>query len=475
MARNTSENERLPSWELRLTIWQKQLRLDMKARNVITNLDDSITQFHDAISVVNGIPSDSKTFSNWIQKKNYPQGSNLENLLDASEFSGRWLITKQLNEPLHRFLNSLDYCLCALNPEKNPSLFKKSERNAFADQCLTEIAMRWRIPFVSNEEEFDSSKYHQVQDVSLSMLKTHGISAIPFYLCSLATIKAVSDEDLYSWYMDLLCSTLIVIAAHHNNGIDYSNPSSLLEKYLGTNPNLLASVGEFLLWSDATPMYSFLEASEDDFNEISDCTQLLECILIGNLTFRNKLRELGIELKDLTVLIRSELSKNGASENNLLGRCVKNKISIRSSHSQPFTWNCDDKIVYHLCSDEPTRVSKEIWTREGYKFSRLLPCKSPIKSNDNHYSWGYGGRGVYNLSYTLLYDLFNHKKSVNVHTPKESQIGLLVYKLLSRIDMFCSYSISAEQIIYALNEPIFFQPKQIDEVVVGKFISAITS
>jgi hypothetical protein len=105
----------------------------------------------------------------------------------------------------------------------------------------------------------------------------------------------------------------------------------------------------------------------------------------------------------------------------------------------------------------------------------LLPCKSPIKSNDNHYSWGYGGRGVYNMSYTLLYDLFNHKKSVNVHTPNESQIELLVYKLLSRIDMFCSYSISAEQIIYALNEPVFLHPKQIDEGVVGKFISAITS
>ena len=473
MARKSKEFERLPSWELRLTIWIEKLKLDMYDRGVVDNLDSTITQFHNDISGVVGIPDDAKTFSNWINKEHYPTENNIDDLLRASSFSGKWLKTDKCSERLHCFLNALDYYLCSVIPEIQPALFKRDEQDSFAEQCLNDIGKNWRIPF-SVEEQGQS----RVQDVSLSMLQTHGSSAIPFYLCSLASNGDISDDEYFNWYIDLLCSTLVISANYYreNIKIDFGYQERFTNKieHLGTNPNLLASIGEFLLWPDLMPMLLFKNASYDDFNEIRDSAKLLECILLGNIGLREKLNDVNVRYSEITELVISKLSTSDKSHKMFIPRVPIDKINSIRPFPEPLGWKNVDMIVYHLYPAEPTRVEKKTITRSGHMISELLSCRCPDKANDNHYSWGYGGTGVYNMAYTLLYDLFNHEKfEIDKYIPNRSQMELLVYKLLSRIYLCFQYSISAEQIIDTLKEPILAEPRELELEIVLEFSTCV--
>lgn len=478
MARNSKKVERLPSWKLRLTIWHELLKIDMQSKGYVKQDGSNIARFHDDLSTVTGIPDDLKTFSNWVNKLHYPTAGNLDGLFKASPTSAKWLIADTCSEPLHGFFNALDYFLCAFNPEVQPALFKKEDQDVFADRYLIDVGEDWCIPFVYRSDTQEAWENAPVQDVSLSMLQTHGTSAIPLYLCSLASHGLVPKERVYDWYIALLSSTLIIIGLHHRNGIDFDQPKSLYgnEKYIGTNPNLLATIGAFLLWHDSTPIYEFLEASKNDFNEIADCIKLLECLLAGNVSLRDHLDKLKIEYSEINSLLVSELSINEGAKIELLPRVNKNKISSIHPFYGPFEWESEDLIIYHLCSDEPVRVHKETIAPNGNKSMVLLPSRRPVRANDSHYSWGYGGTGVYNMAYTLLYDLFNHRRSkLNIRIPTYPQMELFVFKLLSRLDMFCQYSISSEQIIYCLNHPIQMLPREVNDEVLDRYVSALST
>jgi hypothetical protein len=183
--------------------------------------------------------------------------------------------------------------------------------------------------------------------------------------------------------------------------------------------------------------------------------------LLGNIGLRGKLNDVDIRYSEITELVISKLSTGEKSHKMFIPRVHKDKISSVRSFFEPFDWKSDQMIVYHLYPEEPTRVEKKTITRSGHMISELLSCRCPDKANDNHYSWGYGGRGVYNMAYTLLYDLFNHEKyEIDKYIPNRSQMELLVYKLLSRIYLCFQYSISAEQIIDALKEPILVEPRE---------------
>lgn len=475
--RKSNKIARLPTWELRLDVWFNQLKSDMHRKGVIDNIDISKTKLHDSMLGIEGIPDDPKTFTNWVDKSHYPEGvedGNLKKLSSASPTSAQWLIPN-ITSPLQTFFLALDYYFCSVNSSIQPTLFKTSKQQGLAKQTLNIIAETWNIPFATSKEDslFDQ---HLILDASLSMLKTHGYSAVPFYLSSLASNAHIPEDEVCDWYLDLLTSTLIVAANYHREKIElsyplspFSAPERFIDKsnFLGTSPNLLKIIGEFLFFEDSMPMLNFLNARHQDIDEINDSTKLLEGILMGSVELKKQLKNIGIEYSQITTLMQSQLKTTENSYKNFIQRSNKDSInSIRDFQSSRAPENIEP-IIYHLYPEDPIRVEKETASNK-----EIIACRYPNKANDSHYSWGYGGTGVSQMAYTLLYDLFNHRAlSREEVIPNHSEVELVMFKLLSRIHNCFRYSISSSQIIKALQTEIKKEPNQIDNDIVLKFCS----
>jgi hypothetical protein len=475
MARKKKEFEWLPTSKIRLDIWFKQLKLDLCEQGYISNLNTSLYQICKSTPGLDYLPEEGKTLENWVRKEHYPTGNNLDRLIDVSNFSGKWLVTERVEDGLHRFLNALDYYLCSIRPEIQPRLFKKDEQQQFAEVCLGDIANIWKIPFVSENEEV-----YRVQDVSISMLKTHDSSSIPLYLSSIASNRKVTGDESLAWYLDLLSATLVVSANYYRENIviDFGYQTQYTEKalFLGTCPNLLSAIGKFFVILDHSVVTSFKLAAYQGFDEISDSTQLLEEILKGNIKLRKKLSEMGTSFEQIKDLIVDVQIQAGLGSVELLPELQKNKISKQREFFEYEPINHNDEIIYDLYpeGDEPTRLIKTV-IRNGRRMKpEFIACRHPDRANDNHYSWGYAGTGVQFMAYTILYDFCNHKRFKYEKAPPSNwQQGLLLYKLLSRLYLGFKYSISSTQIMSALNTPVIEEPRDINPEVDRNYFDCI--
>lgn len=458
MAKDTGTvSRKLPTWKLRLTLWYQALKLDMRGRNITGKKSDNKEFFYNSIFSVDGIPEDKDTFDNWVNKRNYPTSVNLLRLERASPLSVIWLKTEQSQDSVHSFCNSLDYYLCSVNSGIKPTLFKLDEQEKFAHKCLTEIAERWKIPFLSEAGKKSWERVGGVQDISLSMLNTHGRSAIPFYLCSLAANGLIFDENILDWYLDLLCSTLIFSAKlwrilpntpHFFHVNDYRKSFVHTEELIGTNPNLLRLIGNFLCLPEGIALGVYSTSHDLMISEVEDRAKLLEILLEGNIRLRKQLNELGVTYNEV---------KNLFSQKQFCPEIEFESIGYPETFSKLTSYQVKSLILYHLYPGESNRLEREIYTEHRNGARTIISCRDETRANDSHYSWGYAGTSVYNMAYTLLYDLFNYGKpriKIQEYKPDTDHVQLVVYKLLSRVHPCCSYTISSEQLIQALKAPV---------------------
>jgi len=480
MGRKSKLFKNLPTWKIRLTIWFEQLKKDLTSRGVLENSPKiGLTAiFHAAYDDGRFIPSVQNTFENWPRKRNYPQKENLTGLLLLSVGSGSWLqpvvdfcveeellnckgkqksdsnargaILKTLDEqavfnidtekvifkifPEQALLNSIDYYICSLDERITPSLFSHDEQNKFASCYLIHILNKWEQKNVS-------------YDIGYSLLKTHERSAVPLYLCSLASNSVLIEGEVYSWYLDLLCSVLIVVAEFQLEKIDSKEAVENHEKYsLGTQSNLLSALIKFLLNNDSLPLLSFLTARHDCFNEISDPTSLIEHIMLGDTQLRAKLCLLGSDYSELTSLLSFKTSEFIEKGGKLLPLQKRTVINLPTSNVASHTNIAGGKVIYHLRFGQPIIVIRD---------DVLVGCKAPDKTEDSQYSYSYGGESVYKMAYTLLFDLFNiDNYSVIKVEPIREQVELVVFKLLSRLNEGYDYEISSDQLLHAISYPV---------------------
>lgn len=461
MASQRRSVQYLPSWKLRQSIWVEKLapKLEGKAFKVERS-EDSFYEGIESLYKGGGVEfPDIKTISNWFKLKNYPRGEELDNLCKVSLLSRKWLKTDQWehslsdspHESLHDLCNAIDYFICSVQPNIQPTLFKKNEQDTFSKRCLTKIGNHWNISSVNEDHGFSLRK--TVQDVSLSKLKTHGSSAIPFYLSCVAVNEDISENECLDWYIDLLCSTLIISANLYRQNISFDFLDPDMPEYFGTCPNLLSAIGMFLLQPSSKAEGLFKDAeSYGYFDEVQDCEILLKSIISGNMRLQEKFDNLGVSYGQvistfhnygITTIFLPEVRKDLININ-------KNLLFI-----EPKNLENSDFVVFNLfpkTSTNAIRIDKIV--------NNLPPsavfCK--LKGDEpDRVSWGYGGHGVRNLAHTILYELFNNKRQkhgFDEYTPEESQIELVVYKLLSRLYSDFKYSLTSDQIIAALKEPL---------------------
>lgn len=453
MKENRKAVQYLPSWEIRHSIWLKNLMLELQDRGFSRDkMFDGVEKLH--MDAGHPVP-DAKTISNWIKKVNLPGGDKLGYLCNVSPSSKRWLKTDFDDEPLHYFLNALDYYICSIKPDIKPTLFNKDEQGNFSKLCLTKIADYWNISSVN--EDHGRSLRKKVQDVSLSKLKTHGYSAMPFYLSCIAVNEDVSESECFDWYLDLLCSTLIISGNLHRQNIDfemyyqYEDPD--MTEYMGTCPNLLSAIGMFLLKPASKAEDLFKDAQGyGNFDELLNSELLLKMIMSGNMKLQEKFYNLGASYEQVI----STFDSHGITTI-FLPEVRKDQINFNKylPFIEPRNLENNDLIIFNLdprTSDNPPRIEKVVKNLPPSSIFCKLKGKEP-----DQISWGYGGDGVRNLAYTLLYELFNNKKQkhgFDEYIPNQSQIELIVYKLLSRLHSGFEYSITSEQILNALREPL---------------------
>lgn len=446
----------LPTWEIRQAIWLKHLTLELSEKGYVgevteTGLCEGIETLHmDA-----GLTSpEVKTIKKWINKSNYPKGEKLDRLFKACPSAAKWLKTDYSDEPLHSLLNAIDYYCCSIQPNRHPTLFSTDEQKNFARNYLERVAARWQISSIIEGNECNLAS--KLQDISLSKLQTHGHSAIPLYLCCVAQQKTFLERDCLDWYLDLLCSTLIVTANlyRQNFGFGLTFPLDYSDKaeFMGTCPNLLNAIGRFLLLpeNDAVELYRD-DSTYGGFDEILNSKKLFECIVSANEELQREFSNLGISHQHVVDVF---------SSGNVLPEVFVPKVhkdDIRISYptaAEPVNYDADDLITFYLLpedSSNPRRIVKAVNGRSP----ELIACRAPNKKLDNHYSWGYGGTGVKNAAYTLIFEVLNHKRyGVEKQIPSGSQIDLLVYKILSRLYICFEYSLSSTQILEALKEPL---------------------
>lgn len=488
MGRKSKLFKNLPTWKIRLTIWYEQLKQDLISRGMLENSPKiGLTAiFNAAYDDGLFIPSVQNTFENWPRKRNYPQKENLTGLLLLSVRSASWLqpvvdfcveeellnrkgkqkadsnargaILKTLDEqavfnidaekvifklfPEQALLNSIDYYICSLDERITPSLFSHDEQNKFSSCYLVHILNKWEQKNVSH-------------DVAYSLLQTHERSAVPLYLCSLASNSVLSEDEVYSWYLDLLCSVLIVVAEFQLEKTDAKEAAESHKKYsLGTQSDLLSALIKFLLNNDSLPFLSFLTARHDCFNEISDPSSLIEHILLGDAQLRAKLCLLGSDYSEFTTLLSFKTSEFIEKGGKLLPLQKRTVINLPTSNVASHINIAGGKLIYHLRFGQPIIVIRD---------DVLVACKAPDKTEDSQYSYSYGGESVYKMAYTLLFDLFNiDNYSVIKVEPSREQAELVVFKLLARLNEGYDYEISSEQLLHAIHCPVVERGREIN-------------
>lgn len=461
----------LPSWRIRQSIWLEKLKLELEDKGyLVKRSEDSFSDGLESLYKDADVEApDIETFSNWFKLKIYPKGEKLDHLCKVSLLSRKWLktdaweqsLSDSMHESLHTLCNAIDYFICSAQPNIKPTLFNKNEQDSFSIRCLDKIAKNWNISSVN--EDHGGSLRKKVQDVSLSKLQTHGNSAIPFYLSCIAVNDDISEDECFDWYLDLLCSTLIISANLYRKNIcfdsfyQYEDPD--MAEYMGTCPNLLSAIGMFLL-KPASKAESLFKDAEGygNFDELLNSEFLLKMIMSGNKKLQEKIYNLGTNYEQvistfqsygITKIFLPELRKDQINFNKYL------------PFIEPRNLESNDLIIFNLAprtSDKPPRIEKIV---KNLPPSSIF-CRLKGKEADQ-ISWGYGGDGVKNLAYTLLYELFNNKKQkhgLGEYIPEQSQIELIVYKLLSRLHSGFEYSITSEQILDALKEPIVHREKK---------------
>lgn len=446
----------LPTWEIRQAIWLKHLTLELSEKGYVGELTETdLCEGIETLHMDAGLTSpEVKTIKKWLNKSNYPKGEKLDRLLKACPSAAKWLKTDYSDEPLHNLLNASDYYCCSIQPNRHPTLFSTDEQKNFARGYLERVAARWEISSIIEGNE--SNLTSKLQDISLSKLQTHGHSAIPLYLCCIAQQKTFLERDYLDWYLDLLCSTLIVTANlyRQNFGFGLTFPLDYSDKveFMGTCPNLLNAIGRFLLLpeNDAADLYQD-DSTHGGFDEILNSEKLFECIVSANEGLQRELSNLGINHQQVADVF---------SSGNVLPEIFVPKVhkdDIRISYptaAEPVNYDAGDLITFYLLpedSSNPRRIVKAVNGRSP----ELIACRAPNKKLDNHYSWGYGGTGVYHTAYTLIYELLNHKKyGSDKRKPTDSQMQLLVYKILSRFYLCFEYAVTSEQILQALKSPL---------------------
>jgi len=491
MSQERKSVQYLPSWRVRQSIWLEKLSLELEDKGYLVNRsEDSFSEGLESLyKDADAEAPDMETFSNWFKLKIYPKGTNLDNLCKVSILSRKWLktdaweqsLSDSMHESLHTLCNAIDYFICSVQPNIKPTLFKKDEQYSFSTRCLARIAGYWNISSIYDDE--GHSLRRKIQDVSLSKLKTHGYSAIPFYLCSVVADEDVSDSENFDWYIDLLSSTLIVYANLYRKNIEfdksYPEPYSDIPEYFGTCPNLLGTIAKFLFQSREEAINWFKdERIHCSFDEIKDGETLLKWIVSGDALLKKELEKLGSNYDEIKSIFHT---------NNILAKFLPEvlKLKINNSEYQSFkeTVNKEsyDSFVFYLTPKTSNSVTKVEKVVNGGEI-RLVSCQFPNDlgpeeiswkyatngiNTPDQYSWGYGGDGVRNLAYTLLFELFNSKNSrVERNIPKPFQMQRLVYNLLSRLYTCFSYSITSEQILDAIKEPIIYRERKSPKIFI---------
>ncbi|AFJ02567.1 hypothetical protein Q7C_1417 [Methylophaga frappieri] len=445
----------LPTWEIRQAIWLKHLTLELSEKGYVgevteTDLCEGIETLHMDAGLT---PPEVKTIKKWVNKSNYPKGEKLDRLLKACPSAAKWLKTDYSDEPLHSLLNAIDYYCCSIQPNRHPTLFSTDEQKNFARGYLERVAARWEISSIIEGNE--CNLVSKLQDISLSKLQTHGHSAIPLYLCCVAQQKTFLERDCLDWYIDLLCSTLIVTANlyRQNFGFGLTFPLDYSDKaeYMGTCPNLLNAIGRFLLLpeNDAVELYRD-DSTHGGFDEILNSEKLLQAILSGNKQLNEPLESLTVDSEQINATFRV----SGASEEVFVPKVHKDHIRMKNSLSEPISFESRDLLTFRLLPEESSNPRRIVKIINGGS-PELIACRAPKKRLDNHYSWGYGGTGVKNAAYTLIFEVLNHRRyGVEKQIPSDSQMDLLVYKILSRLYSCFEYSLSSIQVLEALKEPL---------------------
>lgn len=424
----------LPTWQVRLSIWLEKLTRELDDKGYpVKRSEDSFSEGLESLYADAGVEApDIKTISNWCKLKNYPKGVKLDDLCMVSHLSRKWLKTDEWehsfsnspDEPLHDLCNAIDYFICSVQPNIKPTLFNNYEQDSFSRRYLDKIAKYWNISSIHEDNGY--SLRRKIQDVSLSKLKTHGYSAIPFYLCSVVADDDITDSGLYAWYVELLCSTLIVSGNFYRKNIvfdkSFPQPYSDMPEYFGTCPNLLNVIAAFLFQSreEATIWFKD-ERIHSSFDEVKDDETLLKWIISGNNLLQKELEKSGSNYADIISIFHTN---NIAT--NFFPAVLKPQIYIFEDHHhfiEPVCNESYDSIIFYLSPKTPTSATKVEKVVNGGEV-RLVACQfrndlglqqSPWKYaangnyNPDQYSWGYGGDGVRNLAYTLLYELFNSK------------------------------------------------------------------
>ncbi|WP_417510860.1 DUF6166 domain-containing protein [Methylophaga sp.] len=485
--RPPKEATRLPTWEIRLEAWTSALKQEFCSSQGLSDLEAvaDIELFNFIYARVDDGLSDSSTFNRWINKKSDPPRKKRLQLSYAEPFSGQFLVPDHSFIGIPALLTALDCYLCARSAELRPSLLAPDDQERLTERCLSEIAKKWQIPFVY-EGEKTWQKDFAVNDISLSLLCTHSVSAIPMFLCSSVTDKILRDESaLCDWYLDIMISTLFVSARLHQNIFDdphrdlteaeYRRFHSEYKNLVGTPSNLLRFLG--LLISAEFPIGSgamALACVSNDIVEVEEPEKLLIAVLGGYEKLSNEFEKLGFSWGDLAKVVAKTLKLADPIMNVFLPLVHIEPISVQHyRYYEKTKINLNTLVLYHLDTEDGISLKRQLIHDSGYVSNKTSLSQKlglwgdPSKilcdpHNDSEFAWGYGGRGPYQLAYTMLKDLF---KTAGVSEEVEFyHCEIVVYRLLSRFPGNVSYTVSSRQLLHVLGKPLVSEKDRMQSI-----------
>ena len=281
---------------------------------------------------------------------------------------------------------------------------------------------------------------------SASLIRTHGFSALPYYLLSCADRKKFeSNSELKQWAYDLVVSSLLLCSLAD---LKYSMPNEMFGResirpeinLLGTLPsNVRTIINLFIYPFQKTLIWDY----EDGLvHGIVDVSKVSELILRGYALVYEDLSEFGVNKADIQNYLRisdyggqygkSHLSQTLPGIRQMISSYKERKKNHTLRRTKP------DSTKYLLTNR--FGIATLYRARTSVTLLAVSDSEYMKPADSGHYSWGYYGTGCINLARTILEDYFTHE-DVN----RDHEL-VFIYNIISVLSVDDEYSISGYQI-----------------------------
>jgi len=453
IGRPTSQENRLPLAQIRKAACRKQLMLDLSRKNN-QEPKGSLAWIHEQLEKEEWSQLSNKSglieapsyerLRSWFgdrQKNVFPDKSALNSFNALFPDCYHWLVPGNKGSMTQKLITAIDLCLIGDSEEGSKQNFKQSDQRAFVLSEFRRIYSRWVLGQAPTEgdvfdltdeellgvskrplENYKPSKIAP-ESVSSSLLYTHGASALPFHLLSIADYGKVSEGDVLEWIGDLLISALLIsslsVSEKKNISLKYESQGwgeEVIERLefdpFGSSPALIRLLCGFCSLTSFFGLPTKFQWEYDDgvILGLHNVNKVKNQLLRGFVELDQSFKHLGVDWGVVIDVVSIHYFSEPVGKANLLATVEQARREL--PYLKPVALEPDlfadinkDRIIKEIYYELTHNKGGQAIYRRQNNFSTLLASAESIKPADaGRYSWGYFGKGAQAMAKTVLGD-----------------------------------------------------------------------